>query len=95
MEFVSVGNRGDIALDTDIIKDFCSIWKQNSCHIDNLFKTLICFRNIHVISHSLNVHKSWKSFEKLLKTLLEEKLIACDLLEAQIVAIDKDQLDEV
>ncbi|KAF2904562.1 hypothetical protein ILUMI_01609 [Ignelater luminosus] len=90
-----IGNRGDIVQESDVMMSFCSIWKQKNCQIDDLFKTLICFRNIHVISHSLNVSISWKSFEKFLKILLEEKLLTCDLLEAQIVAIDKDKLDEV
>lgn len=74
---------------------FKKIWQSHPGDKDNLFKTLICPRNVMLLAQSGNVAKSWDTLAKFSVFLLNQKLMTSETFETQCVGIFKHEWDAV
>lgn len=80
----------------NIFQGFKQIWIcYPSKTTNDLFKSLLCSRNILIFAQSTNVEKSWQVFAHFIANLIKNHLLSCDCFEEQCVAIFKREWDPV
>lgn len=89
----TVVHKTPIASQETIQRTFTTIWPTYSGDKNNLFKSLICPRNVMLLAQSSNVARSWDTLAKFATFLLKENLMTCETFETQCVGIFKREWD--
>lgn len=72
---------------------FANVWRCYPAKSDDLFKNVLCTRNVMILAQSRNVAKSWNVLAHFVAFLIKEKLLACDAFEAQCTGLFKREWD--
>lgn len=89
----SVAHKTIIASQDSIQNKFLQVWKTYSGDQENLFKSLICPRNVMLLAQSSKVNKAWNVFAKFAVFLLNEKIMTCESFESQCIAVFRTEWD--
>lgn len=92
--FIVVAHKTEIASQTTIQTKLVQIWKTFSGDKENLFKSLVCARNVMLLAQSSDVGKAWDVLAKFTAFLLKEQMMTCENFETQCVAIFRNKWDD-
>lgn len=74
---------------------FVNHWETFNKTNEDLFKSLICSRNIMLMAQSKNIGKSWSYLSKFIIQVLEKDLLSCESFESQCIAMYQHEWDKV
>ncbi|CAH1977785.1 unnamed protein product [Acanthoscelides obtectus] len=87
--------RTDIMPENSMIQLFISVWRCYYSNTDNLFKNLLCPRNVMLTAQGCNNEEIWTNFARFAAILVKEKVISSKNLESQCTGFYKKEWDQV
>lgn len=73
-------------------RDIWSLY-YNGC--DDLFKSLLCPRNVKILGQSKDKKVTWEAFAKFCAYLIKHNLLSCENFESQCTGIFRTEWDQV
>lgn len=93
--FFSVVHRPDLSEREDILKYFVKVWNEFFAKTEDLFKNLLCPRNIMLMRQSDNNELVWSNLAKLVAFLIKANVLSSDNFEFQCTAFYQKEWDQV
>lgn len=78
----------------NIQMQFLEVWKTYPRDKENLFKSLICPRNVMLLAQSNDPAQAWDILAKFSAFLLREKMTTCENFETQCVGLFRNDWDQ-
>ena len=82
-------------LSNDVLSKSCDVWRlyYNGC--DDLFKSLLCPRNVAFFAQSRDRKATWDAFAKFCAYLIKHNLLSSEVFESQCTGIFRTDWDQV
>lgn len=87
--------RNDIMPNEQMTLQLIAVWQHYNGKIENLFKNIICPRNVMLLVQSGNEKQTWENFAQFLVFLIKENVISTEMFESQCTALFRKEWDQV
>lgn len=78
-----------------ILRQFVKVWKEFYGKTDDLFKNLLCPRNITLMAQPCTDQVVWTNMARLVSLLVKTNLLSCDNFEVQCTSFYQKDWDKV
>lgn len=84
--YFSVVNRPDLGVKEIILRHFVKVWNKFYGKSEDLFKNILCNRNIMIMAQPCNDKLVWTSMARFVAFLIKREFVSCDNFEFQCTA---------